>query len=196
MAELSAYQKKQQVASLMKTLDKGQKGQLLEALLGEWAETLPKKGKEFGISGGDGKFVERLEWLQEHWGTAFETKGTTALRKMPLSGVLELLTLFTLKGADSKEKEMTFGALQDGSVLAEKVARTLEAMKQAQGPQVVITRAAYDHLQAIKRMWKAEGNASPETSSKILDELEGVLRSMPAVKSETDLERIESRKKG
>lgn len=195
MAELSAYQKKQQVASLMKTLDKGQKAQMLEALLGEWAETLPKKGKEFGISGGNGKFKERLDWLQEHWGTTFETKGTTALRKMPLSGVLELLTLFSLKVADSKEDEMTFGALEDGSELAEKVASALDAMKQAQGPQVVITMDAYKHLQAIKRLWSEEGNVSPEVSTKIMEQIKGALKSMPAVKSEAELQRIEARRK-
>lgn len=195
MAELSQYQKKKQVADLMKTLDKGQKAQLLETLLGEWAETLPKKTKEYGETNGGGKYLDRLEWLQEHWGTAFEARGTTALRKMPLSGVLELLTVFTLNAADSKEGEMTFGALEDGSELAEKVASALDAMKQAAGPQVVISMDAYKHLQAIKRLWSEEGNVSPEVSTKIMEQIKGALKSMPAVKSEAELERIEARKK-
>lgn len=195
MAELSAYQKKQQVASLMKTLDKGQKGQMLEALLGEWAETLPKKTKEYGEKSDGGKYLERLEWLQEHWGTAFESRGTTALRKMPLSGVLELLTVFTLNAADSEEGEMNFGTLEDGSELAEKVATALDAMKQAAGPQVVITMDAYKHLQAIKRLWKEEGNVAPEVSTKIMEMIAGAMKSMPAVKSDAELERIAARKK-
>ena len=169
---------------------------MLEALLGEWAETPPKKGKEFGISGGNGKFKERLEWLQEHWGTAFETKDTTALRKMPLSGVLELLTLFMLKGADISEDALTFGALEDGSELAEKVATALDAMEQAQGPQVVITMDVYKHLQAIKRLWKEEGNVAPEVSTKIMEMIAGAIKSMPSVKSDAELERIASCKKG
>jgi hypothetical protein len=196
MAELSAYQKKKQVTDLLQTLDKGQKGQLLEALLGEWAETLPKKGKEFGVSGGDGKFEERLKWLQEHWGTAFEAKGTTALRKMPLSGVLELLTLFVLGGADSTDEALTFGSLEDGSELGEKVAAAVDAMKQTAGPKVVITMDAYKHLQAIKRVWSEEGNVAPEVSTKILEMLKGALKSMPAVKSEAEMARAAARKKG
>lgn len=36
LAELSSYQKKTQVTDLLQTLDNGHKGQLLEALLGEW----------------------------------------------------------------------------------------------------------------------------------------------------------------
>ncbi len=43
MAEQSQYQKKKQVTDLLKTLDRGQKSMLFETLLGEWAETLPKK---------------------------------------------------------------------------------------------------------------------------------------------------------
>lgn len=192
MAELSAYQKKKQVADLMKTLDKGQKGQLLEALLGEWAEAIPKRAKDYGVVGGTKKFVERLQWLQEHWGTAFKTKGSTALRKMPLSGVLELLTLFTLKAAETKDEFVSFGSLEDGSRLSERVASGLSALQVANGPQVVISRSAYDQLQAIRREFEEGGGEGPEASTKILRRIFDQLQSMPAVKSEKENTRYES----
>ena len=195
MAELSQYQKKKQVADLMQTLDRGQKGMLLEALLGEWAETLPKKGKEDGVTGGSGKFAERLEWLQEHWGTAFESKGTTALRKMPLSSVLELLTLFTLSGADSTDEQLSFGSLEDGSELGDKIASSLTAMKQAGGEKVVISRTAWNQLQAIRREYEAGGGEGPEASTKILEKILNQLEAMPSVKNQKEVARYESKKK-
>lgn len=195
MAELSQYQKKKQVADLMQTLDRGQKGMLLEALLGEWAETLPKKGKEYGVTGGSGKFAERLEWLQEHWGTAFQSKGTTALRKMPLSSVLELLTLFTLSGADSTDEELSFGSLEDGSELGDKIASSLTAMKQAGGEKVVISRAAWNQLQAIRREYESLGGEGPEASTKILEKILNQLEAMPSVKNQKEVARYESKKK-
>jgi hypothetical protein len=195
VAELSQYQKKVQVTNTLKNFDRGQKAQLLEALLSEWAETLPKRSKEYGVSG-HGKYLERLEWLQEHWGTAFESKGKTALRKMPLAGVIELLLVYVMNAADSGDKEMVFGTLDDGSELSDKVAVALEGMKQAAGPQVVITMDAYKHLQAIKRLWVSEGNVPPEVSTKIMEQIAGAMKAMPAVKSEAELERQAARKKG
>jgi hypothetical protein len=115
---------------------------------------------------------------------------------MPLSGVLELLTLFVLRGADTKDEFLTFGSLDDRSVLGEKVASAIDVMRETTGPQVVITRSAYDHLQAIKRMWEKEkGEVSPEESTKILDRLMGALKSMPAVKTEAEIKSVEARKK-
>ena len=186
MTENSQYQKRKQVYDLMKTLDKGQKGMLFEALLGEWAETLPKKGKEYGVASGSGKYGERLEWLQDHWGTAFETKGTTALRKMPLSGVVELLALFALQAADSDDAELTFGSMEDGSELGDKVASGLSAMKVASGPQVVISKSAYNELQRIRREFEEQGGASPETSTKVLQRIMDQLQAMPSVKNEKE----------
>jgi hypothetical protein len=66
-------------------------------------------------------------------------KETKALRKMPLSGVLELLTLFSLNVADSGDEDPSFGSLEDGSELGEKMASGLSAMKSANGPQVEIS---------------------------------------------------------
>ena len=195
MAELSAYQKKKQVADLLKSLDKGQKQMLREALISEWAETLPQKGKEYGVAGGCGKFAERLEWLQEHWGTAFESKGGRALRKMPLTGVIELLALFALQAADSDDTELSFGSLEDGSELGDKVASGLAAMKAASGPQVVISQSAYNELQKIRLEYEELGGASPETSTKVLQKLFDQLQAMPSVKSQKEVARYESRKK-
>jgi len=195
MAELTQYQKKKQVADLVKTLDKGQKQMLREILVAEWAETLPQKGKEYGVSGGGGKFAERLEWLQEHWGTAFESKGGTALRKMPLTGVIELLTLFALSAADSEDAELSFGSLEDGSELGDKVASGLAAMRAMSGPQVVISQAAYNELQKIRREYEEIGGASPETSTKVLQKILDQLQSMPSVKNQKEIARYESRKK-
>lgn len=193
MPEQSAYQKKKQVFDLLKTLDKGQKGMLLEALLEEWAETeLPRRGKEYGVSG---NYSERIEWLSEHWGTQFETKGTTALRKMPTSGVVSLLTLFALRASESEDSQLTFGSLEDGSELGDKVASGLDAMKQATGPQVVISQSAYNQLQAIRREWEASGGQGPEASTKILQKIMDQLQSMPSVKNAKEIARYESRKK-
>jgi hypothetical protein len=195
MAEKTQYQKRKEVSDLLNTLDRGQKSMLLEALLGEWAETLPKKGKEYGVSGGNGKYTERLEWLQEHWGTAFESKGSTALRKMPLSGVLELLALFCLGAADSDDMEVSCGSLEDGSELGDKVASALSAMKQAAGPQVVISQAAYNQLQQIRREYEELGGKGPEESTKVLAKILDQLQAMPSVKNVKEVARYESKKK-
>jgi hypothetical protein len=190
----SQYQKRKEVEGIVKSLDRGQKGQLLEMLLEDWSETLPKRGKEYGVGSGD-KYQRRLGWLQEHWGNQFETKGSTALRKMPLSGVLELLTLFCLSAADSKDADVAFGSLEDGSELGEKVASSLAAMKDASGPQVVISQAAYNELQKIRREYEELGGAGPESSTKILEKIFDQLQSMPSMKSEKETKAYETKKK-
>ena len=97
-------------------------------LLEDWVETLQQKGKEQGVTGGNGKWTKRLTWLQEHWGTGFKTKGSTALRKMPLSGVIELLTLYALSTADLKD-DLEFGSFEMGTDLTDKVNTALTALK-------------------------------------------------------------------
>jgi hypothetical protein len=194
MAEQSQYQKRKQVNDLVKTLDRGQKGMLFETLLDEWAESLPKKGKEYGVSGGSSKYAERLDWLQEHWGTAFETKGTNAVRRMPLSGVIELLALFCLGAADQQKAGDGFGILEDGSELAERVASGLSAMRDANGPQVVISQSAYNELQKIRREYEELGGQGPETSTKILEKLMNQLQAMPGMKNEKEIAKYETTK--
>jgi hypothetical protein len=192
MAEVSQYQKRKQVADLLRTLDRGQRGMLLEDLLEDWAQTLPKRGKDYGATSSS-KYGERLEWLQSHWGTQFPTKGTMALRRMPLAGVLELLTLFCLGAADS-DSEPSFGSLEDGSELGDKVASALVAMQSAGGPQVVISQAAFNELQKIRREYEELGGASPEASTKVLKKLFDHLQAMPSVKDEKEVARYEKRK--
>lgn len=189
-ATKSQYQKRKEVADLVKSLDRGQKSMLLEDLLEDWAQTLPKKGKEYGVN--SGKFAERLEWLQEHWGTQFPTKGTMALRRMPMAGVLELLTLFCLGVADSPD-EPSFGSLEDGGELGDKVASALAAMHSAGGPQVVISQAAFNALQKIRREYEALGGDKPEASTKILKKIFDQLESMPSVKSQKEIKAYQSR---
>ena len=194
MSETSAYQKKKALDTLYKGLDKGQKKALLDLLLEEWAETLPQKGKEPGVAGGNGKWAKRLDWLQEHWGTAFETKGTNAVRRMPLSGVIELLALFCLGAADQQKAGDGFGILEDGSELAERVASGLSAMRVTNGPQVVISQSAYNELQKIRREYEELGGQGPETSTKILEKLMNQLQAMPGMKNEKEIAKYETTK--
>lgn len=195
MAELSQYQKRKQVEDLYEGLDRGQRSQLLELLLEDWAEALPKKGKDYGVAQSS-KYAKRLEWLTSHWGTAFTTKtGGSGLRRMPLGTVVAILSLFALQAADSEDDTLTFGSLEDGSELADKVATGLSAMKMAGGEQVTISRSAYNQLQAIRREWEEQGGASPEASTKVLAKIFDQLSAMPSVKSDKEIARYESRKK-
>ncbi|MCP9903118.1 hypothetical protein KBY72_13935 [Cyanobium sp. BA5m-21] len=196
MPELSQYQKQKQTNELIKGLDNGQKAVVLDKLLEEWVETLPRKGKDYGVGAGKGKWAERFEWLQEHWGTQFDNgKGSVALRRMPASGVLELLTLFALQAADSDDDELTFGSLEDGSELGEKVASGLSAMKEASGPQVAISLGAFNELQRIRREYQeAGGTSDAATSTKVLQKIFDQLQAMPSVKDEKETARYEKRK--
>jgi hypothetical protein len=190
MTELSAYQKKKLVSDTLANLDRGQKAQALELLLEEWAETLPKRGKEYGVAGGSARYAERLEWLSEHWGTQFvvekKDRETKALRKMPLSGVLELLTLFCLNVADSGDEDASFGSLEDGSELGEKVASGLSALKSSNGPRVVISMEAFRELQRLAREAQEGGAEGPRTSTAIVEKLASVLKDMPSAKTEKE----------
>jgi len=186
MAELTAYQKKKQVADLLQTLDRGQKKQLLELLLEDWAETLPQKGKEQGVTGVGGKWSKRITWLQEHWGTQFPTKGTTALRKMPVSGVIELLTLYALSIADLKG-DLEFGSFEMETDLSNKVNTALSALKESSGEQVTISRNAFNELQRIKREFAEAGGEVRNVDSSILSSLGELLKSLPSVKSEKEV---------
>ena len=193
MPEQSAYQKKKAVTDALAKLDKGQKAQALEELLVEWAQTLPRKGKEYGVETGTGKYAQRLEWLTEHWGTPFKVekngKESNALRRMPLSGVLELLTLFCLNVGDSQEDVASFGTLEDDSELGEKVASGLSELKAANGPVVAVTFAAFKELQRLAREAQTGGAVEgPRTSTAILEKLAAILQATPGVKTEKEAE--------
>ena len=193
MAELTAYQKRKEIEGIFNSLDKGQKKQLLELLLEDWAETLPQKGKEQGVTGVGGKWSKRLEWLQEHWGTQFPTKGTLALRKMPLSGVIELLTLYALSTADQKD-DLDFGSFEMGTDLTNKVNTALSALKESSGEQVTISRNAFNELQRIKREFAEAGGEVRNVDSSILSSLGELLKSLPSVKSEKEVAKYEATK--
>jgi hypothetical protein len=193
MAELTAYQKKKQVADLLQTLDRGQKKQLLELLLEDWAETLPQKGKEQGVTGVGGKWSKRITWLQEHWGTQFPTKGTMALRKMPVSGVIELLTLHALSIADLKG-DLEFGSFEMETDLSNKVNTALVALQESSGEQVTISRNAFNELQRIKREFAEAGGEVRNVNSSILSSLGELLASLPSVKSEKEVAKYEATK--
>jgi hypothetical protein len=193
MAELNAYQKKKQVADLLQTLDRGQKKQLLELLLEDWAETLPQKGKEQGVTGVGGKWSKRITWLQEHWGTQFPTKGTMALRKMPVSGVIELLTLHALSIADLKG-DLEFGSFEMETDLSNKVNTALAALQESSGEQVTISRNAFNELQRIKREFAEAGGEVRNVNSSILSSLGELLASLPSVKSEKEVAKYEATK--
>jgi|688.fasta_scaffold1032966_1 hypothetical protein len=193
MAELTAYQKRKEIEGIFNSLDKGQKKQLLELLLEDWAETLPQKGKEQGVTGVGGKWSKRLEWLQEHWGTQFPTKGTMALRKMPVSGVIELLTLYALSTADQKD-DLDFGSFEMGTDLTNKVNTALSALKESSGEQVTISRNAFNELQRIKREFAEAGGEVRNVDSSILSSLGELLKSLPSVKSEKEVAKYEATK--
>jgi len=194
MAEASQYQKRKQVTDLVKSLERGQRTMLLETLLADWAQTLPKRAKDYGVAGGSDKYQKRLDWLQDHWGTQFETKGSSAVRRLPLSGVLELLTLFCLNSAGSEEKDLSFGSLEDGSELAEKVASGLQQLRGASGPLVTISLDAYNQLQKIAREYREQGGGSPEASTKILERVLSELEAMPGMKTEKEQAKYEKAK--
>jgi hypothetical protein len=193
MAEQSQYQKRRQLESIYNGLERGQKRMLFEMLLEDWVETLPQKGKEQGVTGGNGKWTKRLTWLQEHWGTGFETKGSTALRKMPLSGVIELLTLYALSTADLKD-DLEFGSFEMGTDLTNKVNTALTALKDASGEQVTLSRKAYNELQRIKREFAEAGGEVRNVDSSILSSLGELLASLPSVKSDKETAKYEATK--
>ena len=114
MSEQSPYQKRKEVEVLYKGLDRGHKKMLFEMLLEDWVETLPQKGKEQGVTGGGGKWTKRIVWLQEHWGTEFETKGTVALRKMQTDLSNKVNTALTaLKGASGEQVSISRSAFNE-----------------------------------------------------------------------------------
>ena len=193
MSEQSPYQKRKEVEVLYKGLDRGHKKMLFEMLLEDWVETLPQKGKEQGVTGGGGKWTKRLNWLQEHWGTQFPTKGTLALRKMPLSGVVELLTLYALSVADVQE-DLEFGSFEMQTDLSNKVNTALTALKGASGEQVSISRSAFNELQRIKREFAEAGGEVRNVDSSILSSLGELLKSLPSVKSEKEVAKYEATK--
>lgn len=191
MSDQSAYQKRKEIESIHKSLDKGQKKQLLELLLEEWAETLPQKGKEQGVTGPDGKWAKRIDWLCEHWGTEFETKGTTALRRMPLSGVVELLTLYALSVSDLKE-DLEFGSFEQQTPLTDKVNTALTALREANGEQVSMSRKAYNELQRIKREFAKAGGEVRNVDTSILSSLGELLESLPSIKDDKEVAKYEA----
>lgn len=145
----SPYQKDKEAERLVSECDSGTRKRVFNILLADWAKDLPQKAKEYGVTASDGKWLARLEWLQEEWGKPFETKGTNAIRRMTLSGVLELLTLFTLQAADSVETNPSFGVLDNGSKLAKTVVPKLKEMKDAVGAKLEIPTSAVRQLDQL-----------------------------------------------
>jgi hypothetical protein len=168
MVKQSQYDKRKEVEGLIKDMEPSKRKMAFEMLLADWAGELPQKAKDYGVTASGSKWAARLEWLQEQWGTPFETKGTNAIRKMPLSGVLELLALFTLKAADSTEEKASFGVLDDGSKLAEAVVPQLRAMKDAVGPKLEITKSAVKQLDQLREDCDA---MTPEEMKKALEQI-------------------------
>jgi hypothetical protein len=195
MANTSTYQRQKEIDSLFKRLDKGQRSKLLELLLEEEVASWPAKAKEYGVTA---KAIQRLEWLKEHWGTQFEVEknGTTtkALRKMPLTSVIELLTSFCLGVVDSEDEVITFGSLDLQNKLVDKVASGLSALNQSTGAQVTIPLAAYRDLQRLRREAEAAGADPARTSTAILERIDNILKAMPSVKDEAETASYQKRR--
>lgn len=195
MANTSAYHRKKTVTELFNKLDRGQRSQMLELLLEEEVTSWPAKGKEYGVTA---KATQRLEWLREHWGTQFEVekqgKTTKALRKMPLSGVIELLTLFCLGVTESGDEVITFGSLEQGNKLVDKVSSGLTALNQSNGAQVTISIAAFRELQRLRREAEAAGADPARTSTEILAKIDNILRAMPSVKDDEEIALYQKRR--
>ena len=197
LKELEGYQRKKLVAAIYQGCDAGLKSMLMDELIDHWATQLPKKAKEFGIDESS-KVAAKINWLEEHWGTAFQSsKGTPALRKMPTEQVIELLITFILSGCAPGEDDLTFGSLDNGSPLAEKVASALDTMKDSVGEEVVITRAAYNELQRLRTMMKEMSpDALRQVDTRLVDTLQTVLKSVPAAKTQAEIDAAEAKKKG
>ena len=159
-SEKSQYQLKKEAEQLVSGWDAGQSKRIFNALLEDWAGALPKKGKDYGVTGSSKQWAERLEWLREQLGTPN--------RKMSLSSVIELLTLFTLNVAESTEEKAGFGVLDDGSKLAEALVPALRAMKDAVGPKLEITKSAVNQLDQLKEDCDA---MTPEEMKKALEQI-------------------------
>lgn len=159
-SEKSQYQMRKEAEQLVSGWDAGQRKRIFNALLEDWAADLPKKGKDYGVTGSGKQWADRLEWLREQLGSSN--------RKMSLSSVLELLTLFTLKAAESTEAKASFGVLDDGSKLAEAVVPALRAMKDAVGPKLEISRSTYAQM---KQLQEERDAMTPEEFGKKYDEI-------------------------
>ena len=187
MANTSTYQRQKEIDSLFKRLDKGQRSKLLELLLEEEVASWPAKGKEYGITS---KATQKIEWLKEHWGTQFEVekKGakTRALRKMPLTSVIELLSTFCLGITETEDEAITFGSLEQPNPLVDKVASGLTALNQSTGSQVTISMAAFRDLQRLRREAEASGADPARTNTAILARIDDILKAMPSVKDEVE----------
>ena len=183
MANTSTYQRQKEIDNLFKRLDNGQKAKLLELLLEDEVATWPCKAKEYEVSS---KATKKLEWLKEHWGTQFtvEKKGvkSRALRKMPLTGVLELLTTFCLGITESQDEAITFGSLEQRNPLVDKVASGLTALNHSTSSHVTISMAAFRDLQRLRREAEAAGADPARTNTAILDRIDDILKAMPSVK--------------
>lgn len=197
LKELEGYQRKKVVAAIYEGCDAGLKSMLMDGLIDHWATQLPKKTKEYGIDDSS-KIAKKIEWLEEHWGTTFKTaKGTDALRKMPTEQVIELLLTFILSGVSAGDEDLTFGSLDNGSPLAEKVASGLDTMKDSVGEEVVITRAAYNELQRLRTMMKdMSPDALRKVDTRLVDTLQTVLKSVPAARTAEEIAKAEAKKKG
>jgi hypothetical protein len=67
-------------------------------------------------------------------------------------------------------------------------------MRDANGPQVVISQSAYNELQKIRREYEELGGQGPETSTKILEKLMNQLEAMPGMKNEKEVAKYETAK--
>jgi hypothetical protein len=103
-------------------------------------------------------WLERLEVLQDEWGTAFKKEnGEEGFRRLPLTGVLELVTLYVLQ-------------FEEGTALKEKVNRAVKRLKEVAGPKTPVPDAK---LEKARAALKEKGQRSNEELEELLRDLVG-----------------------
>ncbi len=186
------YQRKKTVETIYKNCDSGIRTALMDMLIDHWATQLPKKARQFKGVDNSLKLSEKIKWLEEHWGTTTSSGG---VRKMPTEQVIELLLTFVLntKGA-GEDGAMTFGSLEDGSELAEKVASSLEVMNDSVGEEVVITRSAFNELQRLRRLVVATMDESElrNVDTRLRGSIDAILTAVPGAKTEEEIAKLEA----
>jgi hypothetical protein len=179
-AEKSAYQKRKEATDLFTELkkDPGKKKLVFDLLLEDWASGLPTatgvkvgvKAQEKPAREGEApkkkkkdtepavNWLERLEVLQDEWGTAFKKEnGEEGFRRLPLTGVLELVTLYVLQ-------------FEEGTALKEKVNRAVKRLKEVAGPKTPVPDAK---LEKARAALKEKGQRSNEELEELLRDLVG-----------------------
>jgi hypothetical protein len=184
--EKSAYQKRKEATALFTELkkDPGKRKLVFDLLLEDWASGLPtatgvkvgvkaqekppkpaKEGEEVKVVKRKKKdtepavnWLERLEVLQDEWGTAFKKEnGEEGFRPLPLTGVLELVTLYVLQ-------------FEEGTQLKEKVNRAVQHLKVVAGPKAEVPAVAKEKARAAL---EEKGKRSAEELEELLRDLVG-----------------------